>query len=150
MRFLNFLILVLGVLMSVQTLAADDAPTIEYLHLYSDSAGVSHIKEGRMAFSPARSGGPMTLQLVNTVGATFLHLKAGAFEDWHPAPQRWFLIAVQGVSEVTTSDGSVRRLTPGTLMLMDDTTGKGHQTRAIGPDDHVALVVPVENVPGLK
>ena len=121
-----------------------------YLHLYTDKDGVSHIKEERIAFSRARAGGPMIVQLAKTEGAAFLMLEAGAFEDWHPVPQRWVLIAVQGISEVTTSDGKVTRLTPGTVVLMDDTTGKGHQTRAIGPEDHVALVVPVENVPGFE
>lgn len=121
-----------------------------YLHLYTDQDGVSRMKEEKIAFSEARSGGPLIARLAKTEGAAFLMLEAGGFEDWHPAPQRWFLVAIKGISEVTTSDGKVTRLTPGTLMLMDDTTGKGHQTRAVGPEDHVALVVPVENVPGLK
>jgi hypothetical protein len=33
------------------------------------------------------------------------------------------------------------------IMLMDDTSGKGHITRAIGPEDHVAIVVPVDEIP---
>jgi hypothetical protein len=148
MRILfRYLVLTMGVFMAAQSLAADDAPTMTYLHLFSDSAGVSHFKEGRMTFSPARAGGPLALPLPNTEGATFLRLKSGAVEDWHKAPRRWFLIAVQGVSEVTASDGQVRRLTPGMIMLMDDTTGKGHITRAIGPEDHVAIVVPVDEIP---
>jgi hypothetical protein len=143
--------LLLGVaLMTTASLAADKAATMTYLHLYTDKDGVSRIKEERVPFTRARAGGPMIAQLAKTEGAAFLMLEAGAFEDWHPAPQRWFLIAVKGISEVTTSDGKVRRLTPGTLMLMDDTTGKGHQTRAVGPEDHVALVVPVQSVPGLE
>ena len=139
--------LVMGVFMAAQTPAADVAPTIAYLHLYSDSEGVSHFKDGKMAFSPLRAGAPMALELANKEGATFLRLESGAVEDWHKAPRRWFLIAVQGISEVTASDGQVRRLMPGNIMLMDDTTGKGHQTRSIGPEAHVALVVPVEQVP---
>jgi hypothetical protein len=150
MRSVMRRILLLGAaLMATSSLAADKA-SMTYLHLYTDKDGESRMKEERITFSEARAGGPMIARLAKTEGAAFRRLEAGGFEDWHPAPQRWFLVALKGISEVTTSDGKVRRLTPGTLMLMDDTSGKGHQTRAIGPEDHVALVVPVENVPGLK
>ena len=50
---------------------------------------------------------------------------------------------LQGASEVTTSDGQVRRFGPGSLVLLDDTTGKGRRTRAIGKVDHVAAVIPI-------
>lgn len=79
-------------------------------------------------------------------GATLLRLKAGAVEDWHNAPQAWYLIVVQGASEVTTSDGQVRRFGPGSVVLLDDTTGKGHRTRAVGAIDHIAAVVPMADV----
>ena len=141
---LCLLTLTLPLLMSTPTLAADP-PAFTYLHLYADDAGESHIKSVTVSFNPLRrEGGPQGYPLASSEGAMFLHLKSGAKEDWHTAPRTWFLVAVQGMSEVTTSDGEVRQLKPGMVMLMDDTKGKGHQTRAIGPEDHVALVVPVK------
>ena len=141
---LHFAAAILGVLMSLHSYASDP-PTFTYLHLYSDDAGESHIKSVTVSFNPLRrEGGPQGYPLASGDGAMFLHLKSGAKEDWHTAPRTWFLVAVQGMSEVTTSDGEVRQLKPGMVMLMDDTKGKGHQTRAIGPEDHVALVVPVK------
>ena len=135
----------LGTLTAASNQAAEPA-TLSYLHLYADSKGESHFKTGKLPFEvmrrEGRSGGPLAHRLADTDGAMFLHLKSGAFEDWHTAPRQWFLIAVQGISEVTASDGEKRQLKPGMIMLMGDTTGKGHQTRAIGPEDHVALVVP--------
>jgi hypothetical protein len=50
---------------------------------------------------------------------------------------------LQGASEVTTSDGQKRHFGPGSVVLLDDTTGKGHRTRAIGTIDHIAAVIPV-------
>ncbi len=47
------------------------------------------------------------------------------------------------MSEVTASDGEKRRFGPGSIVLLDDTTGKGHQTRAVGTIDHIAAVVPI-------
>jgi hypothetical protein len=38
-----------------------------------------------------------------------------------------------------------RLLRPGEFLLLEDVTGKGHRTHAAGPDDHVALAIPVES-----
>jgi hypothetical protein len=121
-----------------------------YTHLYSDANGVSHFRDEKFTFKPAPSptGTPgdqalSSSELAGAHGATLLALKPGAFEDWHKAPRRMFLIALQGTSEVTAGDGEKRRFGPGSIVLMDDTTGKGHITRVVGTVGHVALTVPV-------
>jgi len=37
------------------------------------------------------------------------------------------------VLEVELSDGTKRRIGPGDLVLLEDTTGKGHVTRLVSP-----------------
>ncbi len=143
---LRTLTLSLGVLTAAPLVAADAPRATRYVRIYSDSAGVSHFKDEQLAFAPnadGRTGGPMIHPLAGAQGAVFLRLKSGAQEDWHKAPRRLYLIAVQGLSEVTASDGEVRRFAPGSILLMDDTDGKGHQTRAIGPEDHVAVLISI-------
>jgi hypothetical protein len=39
---------------------------------------------------------------------------------------------LRGEVEVTASDGETRRFSPGGLLLVEDTTGKGHSTRVVG------------------
>lgn len=121
--------------------------TLTYTRIYADASGVSHFKVEPLDFKPLGNAGPsQTLSahiLEGAQGATLLRLRHGATEDWHAAPRSQFLIAVQGESEVTAGDGKKLRLKPGDIVLMDDTTGKGHRTAAIGPTDHVALVIPV-------
>ncbi|MGB6451180.1 MAG: hypothetical protein WBE92_10550 [Steroidobacteraceae bacterium] len=126
---------------------------LHYVHLYSDANGVSHFRDETLAL---HANGPaagdaralsapealISYQLSDAAGATLLLLKRGAKEDWHRAPRRMYLIVVQGMSEVTASDGKVRRFGLGTVLLMDDTTGKGHITRAVGKVDHIALTIP--------
>ena len=52
----------------------------------------------------------------------------------HPAPRRQFGTVLNGVAETETSDGEVRRLRPGSVVLLEDTHGRGHVTRIIeGP-----------------
>ena len=43
--------------------------------------------------------------------------------------------------EIPASDGEVRRLGAGSILLMEDTTGKGHAVRIIGDEDALAAIV---------
>ena len=53
-------------------------------------------------------------------------------QDWHPAPQRQFVIILSGQLQITYPDGSQKVFGPGDARLMDNITGKGHQTVAVG------------------
>lgn len=64
----------------------------------------------------------------------------GYVNDGHPAPRRQFVLVSAGEVEVTVSDGEVRRFGPGSVFL-DDDTGKGHRTRAVGPGGCVVVWV---------
>jgi quercetin dioxygenase-like cupin family protein len=121
----------------------DTIPPMKYVHIYTDSSGNSHFREESFDFRATRTGGPLMHALTTGPSATLLRLKPGAFEDWHNAPKPWYLIVVQGTSEVKVSDGEVRRFGPGSLVLIDDISGKGHQTRAVGDIDHIAAVIPL-------
>jgi quercetin dioxygenase-like cupin family protein len=139
------LVLLLGVFCQWTALAdtPESIAPLTYVHVYSDSAGASHFREEHFDFTRGRDAASSIHALDAKGGATLLRLKAGAFEDWHNAPRAWYLIVLQGTSEVTTSDGQVRQFGPGSVVLLDDTTGKGHQTRAVGKIDHIAAVIPI-------
>jgi quercetin dioxygenase-like cupin family protein len=148
MRKENYLITLLVLLgLAAQTAvgadARDSGPRMSYVHVYADSAGVSHFREEHLDFAPGRTEETSIHALEAKGRTTLLRLRVGAVEDWHNAPRAWFLIVLQGASEVTTSDGEVRQFGPGSLVLLDDTTGKGHRTRALGTIDHVAAVIPI-------
>lgn len=66
---------------------------------------------------------------------TFSRVEPGYTSDWHPAPRRQFVFLISGGLEVTVSDGETRFFGPGTLVLVEDTVGTGHQTRARGTDE---------------
>ncbi|MGH2651890.1 MAG: cupin domain-containing protein, partial [Actinomycetota bacterium] len=71
----------------------------------------------------------------------FLRMDAGYARDWHPAPRRQFVFVSKGEVELRVSDGEVRRFGTGSVVLAEDTTGKGHQTRAAGAGDCVVVWV---------
>lgn len=57
--------------------------------------------------------------------------------DWHNAPRRQFVFLLRGGVEIEVGDGEIRRLLPGEVLLVEDTTGQGHRSRAI---DHQARI----------
>jgi len=48
-------------------------------------------------------------------------------------------VYLSGQGEIEASDGDVRRLSPGTVLLAEDTTGRGHRVKVIG-DEPVTVV----------
>ncbi len=95
----------------------------------------------------ARAAPPAAPFFVSDDGPASVHrfytFPPGWNGDWHPAPARQFLALLSGAVEVETTDGSVLRLGPGDLVLLEDTAGRGHATRNTGDGYAVFLVVAV-------
>ena len=62
---------------------------------------------------------------------------------WHTGPARQFVITLSGSSEVEVSGGVHVLAGPGHINLIEDTSGKGHITRNFGPEDRIALTIPL-------
>jgi quercetin dioxygenase-like cupin family protein len=116
---------------------------MKYTRLYTDSGGETHFEDVDVDFSLRGRAGDQ---------APALDAKALQFQrtkgeqnavDWHTAPRSQFIIQVSGATEGEVSDGDVRRFGPGTIILVEDTTGKGHITRTVddGTEERVMLFV---------
>jgi quercetin dioxygenase-like cupin family protein len=121
--------------------------TLSFIRLYTGPDGVSHFVDEKLPLNAVGTEGLEAMLAVHRIGdvkgAQFAMLKAGVTEDWHPAPRRQFMVCLRGLVEVTAGDGEKRRVKPGEFVLVEDTSGKGHITHAVGTEDHVALAVPV-------
>jgi hypothetical protein len=62
----------------------------------------------------------------------FYSFKAGWYGDLPPSPSRQFLALLPGMVEVETSEGTVKQPGAGDLILLEDTSGKGHRSRNTG------------------
>ena len=51
--------------------------------------------------------------------------------DFHNAPQRQFVVLLDGIIEIETSLGVKRRFEKGEILLAEDTSGKGHKSKSI-------------------
>jgi uncharacterized cupin superfamily protein len=63
--------------------------------------------------------------------------------DWHPAPARQFVVLLDGEIEIEVGNGEIRRFTGGEVLLLEDTTGRGHRTRNVGAVPRRSLFIPL-------
>ena len=98
--------------------------------IYSDKNGETHFGEIDIALNPRGDIGSLSEKLPAT-GIMFREVPATYDYDWHNAPRRQYIINLDAGVEITVSDGETRRLEAGAVFLVEDTTGKGHISRAI-------------------
>jgi hypothetical protein len=61
--------------------------------------------------------------------------------DFHNAPEKQYLFLMDGGIEIETSLGEKRQFETGHVLLLEDTTGKGHKTRNLKPATRSSVFV---------
>lgn len=115
---------------------------MKYVRLYAGSDGETHWQDLEMDMGPVegRQGQGAAWPVKQ---AFFLERDALSPQqlDWHHAPARQFVVMLSGEAEYEASDGERRRLGAGDVMLVEDTTGKGHRAYYHGP--RLAMHIPL-------
>ena len=89
--------------------------------------------------------------LMETKGFHFVSMPAGwNGGDWHPAPARQFIMPLSGEMEFEVSDGEKRVFGPGDVLLVEDTSGKGHISKMVSSSLGVFGVVPLPDKAPLR
>lgn len=115
---------------------------MEYFRIYTGADGETHFEDLTVTWS-GRSYSSDLSDPIAATGVIFRRSPADQFIDWHTAPRRQFVVTLSGYAEVEASDGEVRQIGPGTVMLAEDVTGKGHITRGKGDTERLSLFIPL-------
>ena len=111
--------------------------------LYSGSDGESHFEDMEIPLKEISINDSRSDNLPAT--GLFVRATQGDFElDWHNAPRRQLLIMLKGQSEVIVGDGTKRVLSPGDIMLAEDTSGRGHVTRSVNGQPRMSVFVTLD------
>ena len=89
--------------------------------LYTGPDNASHALEG-------------TIDEKDRTDVVAIHFKetpAHSSYDWHPAPEKQFVITLSGTFEFVTPDGEKFVVRPGDVLLAEDNAGEGHEWRLI-------------------
>lgn len=96
--------------------------------IYSDKQGESHFEDIELPLEEAGEIGFLS-EKIPAKEVMFRKVKPTYDYDFHTAPQRQFIILLDGEIEIETSLGVQRTFKAGNILLMEDTEGKGHKTR---------------------
>ena len=118
---------------------------VTYTSVYADGGGESHFKDVEVELQEINFAPPAKpLNVSSFSPATdcgFASAPTGWYGDRHPAPKRQFVFCFAGQVEIEVSDGEARTFGPGNILLLEDTTGKGHVTQVLGSVDYLTAVV---------
>lgn len=118
----------------------------KYVRIYADADGESHFEDLDVTLAPTDFAPPAPpLNIAGFLPAAQT-LWVGASPGWggdamHPAPRRQVFCTMQGGYETTASDGETRSFPVGSVLLLEDTWGKGHSTTIVGNGDALVFAV---------
>ncbi len=111
--------------------------------VYADAAGESHFEDLDIPLRDAGTIGRLSERHpVN--GIIFRENDADYDFDWHNAPQRQYIVLLDGEIEIETSDGEQRRFAGGDILLVEDVDGRGHRTRTVNNRPRRSLFVTLD------
>ena len=112
-------------------------------NLYAEANGESHFRDIEVEWVDESRGARLSRRLPAS-GIIFRQVPPTYDVDWHPAPRRQYIINLDGRVELTASDGESRVIGAGEVILVEDTTGKGHLSKAIDDKLRHCIFVPID------
>ena len=112
-------------------------------NLYTDASVESHFRDVEVEWVEETRAGRLSKRLP-AAGIIFRQVPPTYDLDWHPAPRRQYIINLDAGVRLTASDGESRVIGAGEVILVEDTTGKGHLSQAVGGKLRHCVFVPVD------
>ena len=99
-------------------------------NLYADEAGESHFRDLEVEWAEDTYAGRQS-ERQPASGIIFRQVPPDYDLDWHPAPRRQYIVNLDAGVQITASDGESRVIGAGEVILVEDTSGKGHLSKAV-------------------
>ena len=116
-----------------------------YTRLFVDADGESHFEDVEIELNSTEYAPPAPpLDLSAFTPATqfgFIRAPAGWSSTWHPSSARNLFFVLSGEWEVIASDGETRCFAAGSVLLAEDTSGKGHASQVVSNTESLAAMV---------
>lgn len=118
------------------------ADAMQIVRVYTGDDGESHFEDIDVEFD---EGGPFgrISKMVKAKGVIFREVGGDYDLDFHNAPRRQYVVNLTGSVDLIVGDGTRRRLGPGSILLAEDTTGRGHQSQNVGGEPRTCLFIPL-------
>jgi quercetin dioxygenase-like cupin family protein len=111
---------------------------VKAMRLYSGADGQTHAEEVDIA-----KLGTTQADILKAASVRFATRGAGTSDDWHTAPGRQYLITLKGHAEIEVGGGQIVHATTGSVLLIEDMTGKGHRAKVTADSEWHVMFVPL-------
>lgn len=112
-------------------------------NLFVDEAGETHFRDMEVEWAQDLPTGKQSRRMPAT-GVIFRQTSADYDLDWHHAPRRQYIVNLDAGVEITTSDGETRVIGAGEVLFVEDTSGKGHLSKAVAGQVRHSIFIPVD------
>jgi hypothetical protein len=111
--------------------------------IYSGQDGESHFEDVEIPLID-RGGIGQLSELESATGIVFRETDGHYDFDFHNAPRRQYVINLDAAVEIEVGDGTRRVLDAGEILLAEDTTGRGHISRAVAGKPRRSLFITLD------
>lgn len=111
--------------------------------IYADAKGDSHFEDVLIPLNDKGIVGKLS-DPVPAKSVIFREVLPTYDWDFHPAPQRQYIVLLDGEIEIETSLGDKRTFRQGEIVLVEDITGKGHKTKNVMPMERKSLFITLD------
>ncbi|HLW10435.1 MAG TPA: hypothetical protein VKX35_08550 [Fermentimonas sp.] len=108
--------------------------------VYSDNNGDSRFEDIEIELFDRGEIGRLS-ENVEVKSLQFRRVSPDYDYDFHHAPQRQYIVLIDGGVEIETSLGEARQFQTGEILLVEDTTGKGHRTRNLEKRERTSIFI---------
>ncbi len=105
--------------------------TTHITRVYSGEDGESHLEDVEIPLKDLGAAIGALSKLEPATGIVFRETQGDYDYDFHNAPRRQYVINLDAAVEIEVGDGTRRILGAGEVLLAEDTTGRGHRSRAV-------------------
>lgn len=118
--------------------------SIPVTRVYTGDDGESHFEDTEVALDIDDALGTLS-EVQPATGVVFRRTAPGQSLGWHNAPRRQYVVLLGGPAvEIEVGDGTTRRFESGSVILVEDTSGRGHVTRVTDPSQaRLSLFIPL-------
>jgi hypothetical protein len=108
--------------------------------IFSDEKGESHFEDVEIPLIDQGEIGFLS-EDINVKKLQFRTVSADYDYDFHCAPQRQYIVLLDGGVEIETSLGEIKQFKTGEILLVEDISGKGHKTKNLEKEVRTSLFI---------
>jgi hypothetical protein len=116
---------------------------MKFTRIYTDETGESHFEEVDLTLRKKGEIGALS-DKIPVKGLIFRETPADYDYDFHHAPARQFIVLLDGIIEIEVSTGEQRIFKQGDILLVEDTSGKGHRTKSLNKKVRKSLFITLD------